>query len=68
MPIEPASRHATSSFLWRNVISHVEHLGDRVTLVLHDWGSRLGSDWAMRHADRAAGIATGARIPTLMRG
>lgn len=90
----------TSSFLWRNVIPHVEHLGrcvapdligfgdsdklaesgpgsyrfvenrtyldallddldlgDRVTLVLHDWGSGLGFDWAMRHADRVAGIA-----------
>lgn len=32
-------------------------LGDRVTLVLHDWGSGLGFDWAHRHADRIAGIA-----------
>ncbi len=32
-------------------------LGDRVTLVLHDWGSALGFDWARRHADRVAGIA-----------
>lgn len=90
----------TSSYLWRNVIPHVEHLGrciapdligmggserlddeeadryrfvchrryldatldelgigDRVTLVLHDWGSALGFDWARRHADRIAGIA-----------
>jgi haloalkane dehalogenase len=28
----------------------------RVTLVLHDWGSALGFDWARRHADRVAGI------------
>jgi haloalkane dehalogenase len=28
----------------------------RVTLVLHDWGSALGFDWASRHADRLAGI------------
>ena len=90
----------TSSFLWRNVIPHVEHLGrciapdligfgdsdklpdagpgsyrfvenrvylDRllasldvssnVTLVLHDWGSGLGFDWARRHPDAIAGIA-----------
>jgi len=32
-------------------------LGDRITLVLHDWGSALGFDWANRHRDRVAGIA-----------
>ncbi len=32
-------------------------LGNRVTLVLHDWGGALGLDWARRHADRVAGIA-----------
>ena len=30
-------------------------LGDRITLVLHDWGSALGFDWA-RHPGRVAGI------------
>lgn len=90
----------TSSYLWRNIIPHleglgrciapdligmgdsdklddsgperyrfVEHrhyldalleqldLGDRVTLVIHDWGSALGFDWARRHPDRVKGIA-----------
>jgi haloalkane dehalogenase len=28
-----------------------------VTLVVHDWGSGLGFDWARRHPDRVAGIA-----------
>jgi haloalkane dehalogenase len=32
-------------------------LGDRVTLVVHDWGSGLGFDWANRNRDRIAGIA-----------
>jgi len=32
-------------------------LGDRVTFVLHDWGSALGFDWARRHTDRVAGLA-----------
>lgn len=32
-------------------------LGDRITLVVHDWGSALGFDWANRHRDRVAGIA-----------
>ena len=90
----------TSSYLWRNVMPHldglgrlvacdligmggsqkllnsgpdrysyVEHreylfalweslaLGDRVVLVLHDWGTALGFDWANRHRDRVQGIA-----------
>jgi haloalkane dehalogenase len=28
-----------------------------VTLVVHDWGSALGFDWARRHADAVRGIA-----------
>jgi len=32
-------------------------LGSRVTLVIHDWGSALGFDWANRHRERVAGIA-----------
>src|SRR5262249_42506527 len=90
----------TSSYLWRNVLPHLEglgrlvacdligmggsdklspsgpdrynyaeqreylfalwdalDLGDRVILVLHDWGSALGFDWANRHRDQVAGIA-----------
>lgn len=33
------------------------NLGNRVTLVVHDWGSALGFDWANRHRERVAGIA-----------
>ncbi len=32
-------------------------LGDGVTLVIHDWGSVLGFDWANRNRDRIVGIA-----------
>jgi len=32
-------------------------LPDRVFLVVHDWGSALGFDWARRNPDRVAGIA-----------
>jgi haloalkane dehalogenase len=32
-------------------------LGDRITFVVHDWGSGLGFDWANRHRDRVKGIA-----------
>jgi len=31
-------------------------LGDRVVLVLDDWGATLGFDWANRHRDRVQGI------------
>lgn len=30
---------------------------DRVTLVVHDWGSALGFDWANRHRSAVSGIA-----------
>jgi haloalkane dehalogenase len=32
-------------------------LGDEVVLVLHDWGSALGFDWANQHRERVQGIA-----------
>jgi haloalkane dehalogenase len=32
-------------------------LTSEVTLVIHDWGSALGFDWARRHADAVKGIA-----------
>ena len=99
-PIVFLHGNPTSSYLWRNVIPHVEPLGrciapdligmgdseklpdsapgsyrfvdhrryldallehldvtERVTLVVHDWGSALGFDWANRHRDAVKGIA-----------
>jgi haloalkane dehalogenase len=41
-------------------------LGDRVVLVLHDWGSALGFDWANQHRDRVQGIAYMEAIVTPM--
>ncbi len=37
----------------------LEHLGvnEKVTLVIHDWGSALGFDWANRHRNALKGIA-----------
>lgn len=32
-------------------------LGDRIVLVLHDWGSALGFEWAMQNPGRVQGIA-----------
>jgi haloalkane dehalogenase len=94
-PIVFLHGNPTSSYLWRNVIPHVQGLGrviapdligmgasskpalayrfadharylgalldtldlHRITFVLHDWGSALGFDWAMRHPDRVRGLA-----------
>lgn len=39
---------------------------DRVTLVVHDWGSALGFDWAHRHPDHVVGIAYMEAIVTPM--
>jgi haloalkane dehalogenase len=33
------------------------NLGDRIVLVVHDWGSALGFDWARRNPQQVAGIA-----------
>ena len=43
----------------------LEALGvtDRVTLVIHDWGSALGFDWAARHPNRVKGICYMEGIP-----
>lgn len=42
-------------------------LGDRVVLVLHDWGAVLGFDWANRHRGRVQGIAHMEAIAAPMR-
>jgi len=99
-PIVFQHGNPTSSYLWRNIMPHLEShgrciaidligMGDsdklddsgperytffehrryldaaldaleintNVTLVLHDWGSALGFDWANRHRDSIKGIA-----------
>ncbi len=33
------------------------NLGDKIIMVLHDWGSALGFDWARRNRGRVKGIA-----------
>jgi haloalkane dehalogenase len=38
-------------------IDEVVGQSDSIVLVVHDWGSALGFDWANRHRDRISGIA-----------
>jgi haloalkane dehalogenase len=99
-PIVLLHGNPTSSYLWRNVLPHLEPLGrciapdligmgdsdklpnsgpgsyrfvehrryldalledlgvrERVVLVVQDWGSGLGFDWANRHREAVRGIA-----------
>jgi haloalkane dehalogenase len=44
---------------YRYLCAFIEALGldQKVTLVIHDWGSALGLRWAHEHADRVRGIA-----------
>ena len=99
-PIVLLHGNPTSSYLWRNVLPHLQPLGrciapdligmgdsdklphsgpgsyrfvehrryldallealdvrERVTFVIHDWGSALGFDWADRHREAVKGIA-----------
>src|SRR5258708_3327322 len=69
-PIVLLHGNPTSSYLWRNVLPHLHPRGryldallealdvrERVTLVVHDWGSALGFDWANRHREAVKGIA-----------
>ena len=98
-PIVFQHGNPTSSYLWRNIMPHVQDLGrcialdligmgdsekledpgpdrytfvehyeyfdaamaalgvtDKVTLVIHDWGSALGFHWANQHRDAVQGI------------
>jgi haloalkane dehalogenase len=99
-PIVLLHGNPTSSYLWRNVLPHLQGQGrciapdligmgdsdklpdsgrgsyrfvehrryldallealdvrERITFVIHDWGSALGFDWANRHRDAVKGIA-----------
>ena len=51
-----SSRFVEHRFYLDGLLDQLE-LGDDVVLVIHDWGSALGFDWANRHRDRVAGIA-----------
>src|ERR1700754_3891212 len=42
----------------RYLQAFIERLGlNEVVLILHDWGSALGLDWARRHSERVRGLA-----------
>lgn len=49
-------RFATHSHYLEGFIEQIIPSPEKVVLILHDWGSALGFDWANRHRDRAAAI------------
>ena len=53
----PASYRFTEHRHYLDGLLHALGLADDVILVLHDWGSALGFDWANRHRGAVQGIA-----------
>jgi haloalkane dehalogenase len=43
-------------YIW-GLIDAVVDAGEKIVLVVHDWGSALGFDWAHSHPDHVRGIA-----------
>ena len=41
---------------WLNDLLASLNLGKKIILVMHDWGSALGFDWAFKNIDRISGI------------
>jgi haloalkane dehalogenase len=56
-PSGPDSYHYAQHREYLHALWDDLDLGDNVVLVLHDWGSALGFDWANNHRDRIQGIA-----------
>jgi pimeloyl-ACP methyl ester carboxylesterase len=59
MVIEPCPIDITGVEHRRYLDALLEALGvrERVTFVVHDWGSALGFDWSYRHPQAVKGIA-----------
>lgn len=58
--LSPSGPYRYSYLEQRDFLFHLWdklNLGERAILVLHDWGSALGFDWARGHEDRVQGIA-----------
>ena len=55
--VGPDSYRFVEHRAWLDGLLDQLDLGDEVILVIHDWGSALGFDWARRHPDRVAGVA-----------
>ena len=52
----PGSYRFVEQRKYLNALLEALDVRERVTLVIHDWGSGLGFDWANRHRDAVKGI------------
>ncbi len=59
LPVEDGPDRYTFAVVYEYLAGLLEALGvtDKVTLVIHDWGSALGFHWAQNHAQAVRGIA-----------
>src|SRR5262245_1220987 len=57
--LSPSGPESYSFFEHRDFLDGflAQLVGDPIVLVVHDWGSALGFDWARRHPTRVRGIA-----------
>ncbi|MFE5141321.1 alpha/beta fold hydrolase [Streptomyces fagopyri] len=53
---EPGMRLVDHAAFLERLLERLD-VRERVVLVIHDWGSVLGFDWARRHSDAVRGIA-----------
>ena len=53
----PDSGHGSYRFVEHRRYLDAPDVHERVTFVIHDWGSALGFDWANRHREAVKGIA-----------
>jgi len=53
----PGSYHFVEHRRYLDALLEVLDVHERVTFVIHDWGSALGFDWANRHREAVKGIA-----------
>ena len=53
----PGSYRFVEHRRYLDALLEVLNVRERVTLVIHDWGSALGFDWANRHREAVKGIA-----------
>jgi len=53
---EPGSYTFVEHKKWLDEFLKLINIGEKVVLVIHDWGSALGFDWAKRNANKVIGI------------
>ena len=53
---DPGAYNFVEHRRWLNELLDILDIGNKVVLIVHDWGSALGFDWANRNSERVSGI------------